>query len=190
MYTAAELALDKKLICHVDVQCSNDRPENSLWNDNNSMLVGVFVLVVVALLIFGTCYDINVARPLKEKVREQQKADENEPLKVEEIPGDEKAKRTVLTPTGYFVTLIMMFSIVRNSDYIMDTSVEAGQIKCLHGARFLSMCWVIFGHTYYYICTSLTTDNLVQTLQEFPKYFYNQMVVQAPLAVDSFFYLR
>uniref|UniRef100_A0A915DJY4 Acyltransferase 3 domain-containing protein n=1 Tax=Ditylenchus dipsaci TaxID=166011 RepID=A0A915DJY4_9BILA len=51
------------------------------------------------------------------------------------------------------------------------------------------MSWIIFGHTYYYICTSLTTDNLVQTLHEFPKYFYNQFVVQAPLAVDSFFFL-
>lgn len=90
----------------------------------------------------------------------------------------------------------------------MNTSTETGQIRCLHGARFFSMSWVIFGHTYYYICTSFTTgnfiliivymikffdffpDNLIQTLREFPKYFYNQLVVQAPLAVDSFFFLR
>jgi peptidoglycan/LPS O-acetylase OafA/YrhL len=48
---------------------------------------------------------------------------------------------------------------------------------------------IIFGHTYYYICTSFTTDNLIQTLRKFPKIFYNQLVVQAPLAVDSFFFL-
>ncbi|KAL3067933.1 hypothetical protein niasHT_037923 [Heterodera trifolii] len=57
----------------------------------------------------------------------------------------------------------------------MDTRMEEGQIRCLHGARFLSMCWIIFGHTYYYIGTSFTGDNLLQTLHEFPKYFYNQL---------------
>uniref|UniRef100_A0A1I8AHV7 Very-long-chain 3-oxoacyl-CoA synthase n=1 Tax=Steinernema glaseri TaxID=37863 RepID=A0A1I8AHV7_9BILA len=35
----------------------------------------------------------------------------------------------------------------------------------------------------------MTTDNLFPTLQGFPKYFHNQIIVQAPLAVDSFFYL-
>ncbi|KAL3083425.1 hypothetical protein niasHS_011227 [Heterodera schachtii] len=71
----------------------------------------------------------------------------------------------------------------------MDTRMEEGQIRCLHGARFLSMCWIIFGHTYYYIGTSFTGDNLLQTLHEFPKYFYNQLVHNSPLAVDSFFLL-
>jgi len=36
----------------------------------------------------------------------------------------------------------------------------------------------------------INKDNLLQTMQEFTKFFYNQMVVQAPLAVDSFFLLR
>lgn len=93
-------------------------------------------------------------------------------------------------PSGAFVAFVSWFSVARNMRYIMDTSsLESGQIRCLHGARFLAMAWVIFGHTYYYICTSFTTDNLLKTLQLFPRYFYNQMVVQAPLAVDAFFFL-
>jgi len=93
-------------------------------------------------------------------------------------------------PTGAFISFVSWFSLARNMRYIMDTSsLESGQIRCLHGCRFLAMAWVIFGHTYYYICTSFTTDNLLKTLQLFPRYFYNQLVVQAPLAVDAFFFL-
>jgi peptidoglycan/LPS O-acetylase OafA/YrhL len=51
------------------------------------------------------------------------------------------------------------------------------------------MSWVILAHTYYYQATSLTTDNFLQTLRTFPKQIYNQVVLQAPLAVDSFFFL-
>ena len=34
------------------------------------------------------------------------------------------------------------------------------------------------------------SDNLIPTLISFPQMFYTQVIVQAPLAVDSFFFLR
>lgn len=87
----------------------------------------------------------------------------------------------------------------------METEDKGDQISCLYGLRFLSMGWIILGHLYYYIARSLTTgkhfsflspinsyslDNLIPTLINFPQMFYTQIIVQAPLAVDSFFFLR
>uniref|UniRef100_A0A915ELE1 Nose resistant to fluoxetine protein 6 n=1 Tax=Ditylenchus dipsaci TaxID=166011 RepID=A0A915ELE1_9BILA len=199
MYNSAETALGKKLVCNVDVQCSNAKPENQLWNDSLSVFVLCFILFILGLLFFGTCYDLYVARPLEAETEHQRNKQKRHELIKQSLKADtdleedhsEKASKISssinLQPQGLFVTLVMMFSVPRNLEYIMSTNTESGQIRCLHGARFLSMSWIIFGHTYYYICTSLTTDNLVQTLHEFPKYFYNQFVVQAPLAWSSNF---
>ena len=41
-----------------------------------------------------------------------------------------------------------------------------------------------------YLSFSHISDNLIPTLINFPKMFYTQVIVQAPLAVDSFFFLR
>uniref|UniRef100_A0A914C2C8 Acyltransferase 3 domain-containing protein n=1 Tax=Acrobeloides nanus TaxID=290746 RepID=A0A914C2C8_9BILA len=174
LYNSAETLSDKKLVCDVEVKCSNSRPENQLLNDRGSIAVLCFVLVIIAIMIFGSCYDIYVVHPIREANQKQDELFDTAP--------------PIQEPQGWFVKFIMLFSIFSNIDYIMDTKTEGGQIRCLHGARFLSMCWIIFGHTYYYICTSLTTDNLFHALREFPKIFYNQLVVQAPLAVDSFFF--
>ncbi|CAK5090441.1 unnamed protein product [Meloidogyne enterolobii] len=174
VYESAELALNTKLVCN----CSNSRPENQIYHDQKSMAVLFLLFAIASLMLFGTCYDVYVHRPLEKSLKIQR-------LKLNGGNG----KPVSVEPQSKFVTIIRLFSVARNLDYILDTRMEEGQIRCLHGARFLSMCWVIFGHTYYYICTSLTTDNLLQTMQEFTKFFYNQMVVQAPLAVDSFFLL-
>ncbi|CAK5090994.1 unnamed protein product [Meloidogyne enterolobii] len=136
------------------------------------MAVLFLLFAIASLMLFGTCYDVYVHRPLEKSLKIQR-------LKINGGNG----KPVSVEPQSKFVTIIRLFSVARNLDYILDTRMEEGQIRCLHGARFLSMCW------YYYICTSLTTDNLLQTMQEFTKFFYNQMVVQAPLAVDSFFLL-
>uniref|UniRef100_A0A7E4V816 NRF domain-containing protein n=1 Tax=Panagrellus redivivus TaxID=6233 RepID=A0A7E4V816_PANRE len=159
LYKAAELSMDSKFVCNMTVTCSNDRAENKMYNNLPSMLVLTLMIGIFSLMFYGTCFHYYIVDPAGGKIE------------------------------GKFSHLLMLFSIKRNTEQLMDTSVDGDQIRCLHGARFLSMCWIIFGHTYYYICTSFTTDNLIQTLRGFPKLFYNQLVVQAPLAVDSFFLL-
>ncbi|KJH51255.1 hypothetical protein DICVIV_02620 [Dictyocaulus viviparus] len=99
--------------------------------------------------------------------------------------------RELVSPNqlNWFIRMILAYSVYTNGVEILRTSKKEGEVDCLHGIRFLSMCWIILGHTYYYIGTSLTTDNLIPTLVDFPKSFYTQIIVQAPLAVDSFFLL-
>uniref|UniRef100_A0A1I7SSF4 NRF domain-containing protein n=1 Tax=Bursaphelenchus xylophilus TaxID=6326 RepID=A0A1I7SSF4_BURXY len=184
IYHAVEVSMGQRLVCNVNVQCSNARPESSMWNNPSSVAFSCLLLFIATLMVFGTLYDIYVERPNQEQILRRIKEDEL-------IFGHEqsKAREALNRSKTAFESLLLIFSMTKNVEYIMDTRTEKGQITCLHGCRFLSMCWIIFGHTYYYICTSLTTDNLLQTLKEFPKQFYNQLVVQAPLAVDSFFFL-
>ncbi|VDK75228.1 unnamed protein product [Anisakis simplex] len=85
---------------------------------------------------------------------------------------------------------MLAFSMYTNGKAVLRTEKGGNQIHCLHGMRVMSMFWIILGHTYYYIVASLTVDNLLPTLIAFPQKFLNLIIVQAPLAVDSFFYLR
>uniref|UniRef100_A0A914HG36 Nose resistant-to-fluoxetine protein N-terminal domain-containing protein n=1 Tax=Globodera rostochiensis TaxID=31243 RepID=A0A914HG36_GLORO len=165
IYEAAELSLGRKFVCNVTVQCSNSRPESQLYYDSKSMAVLCLLLAIGSLMLFGTFYDIYVHRPLERSVLGSGQINHN------------KNQQNIARGIGQSkaVLFIRLFSVARNLDYIMDTRTEEGQIRCLHGARFLSMCWIIFGHTYYYIATSFSADNLLHTLHEFPKFFYNQM---------------
>ncbi|KAI6242646.1 NRF domain-containing protein [Aphelenchoides fujianensis] len=197
LYSAAEMAFGRPLVCDVTVQCSNESPEQNLSHHTSSILFSLFLLVILTLLIFGTSYDLYVERPLHEhlvrKAKRRAYEQEYEGLIGSPTRSERVYEMSLEDLSDYkrsaFATTLMMFSISRNLRYIMETKTEDGQIRCLHGARFLSMCWIVFGHTYYYVCATLTTDNLLQTMREFPKSFYNQIVVQAPLAVDSFFFL-
>ena len=78
---------------------------------------------------------------------------------------------------------------------------RAGSIDALHGIRFISMAWVILGHTYYflvlYLCqfwignaisNSKSAANPARAM-ELPKEFLFMIVNNATVAVDSFFVL-
>jgi hypothetical protein len=50
------------------------------------------------------------------------------------------------------VTIIQAFSAHRNFKKLFQISTnEKSELLCLNGIRFLSLSWVILGHTYYFI---------------------------------------
>uniref|UniRef100_A0A915Q4I6 Nose resistant-to-fluoxetine protein N-terminal domain-containing protein n=1 Tax=Setaria digitata TaxID=48799 RepID=A0A915Q4I6_9BILA len=70
---------------------------------------------------------------------------------------------------NWFVKVLLAFSVYTNGRNILRTEKQSNQIHCLHGTRVL--------------------NNLLPTMIAFPQKFFNLIIVQAPLAVDSFFYL-
>ena len=49
------------------------------------------------------------------------------------------------------ITLIQSFSAHRNFRKLFYVSKNENQLLCLNGIRFLSLSWVILGHTYLFI---------------------------------------
>lgn len=167
---AAEGALGREAVCEVAVECRRETQETAMSNHRLAMWALYFVIFTVAMMAFGTLYDLFVFQA------ELQNLSSFEARKHEE-------------KSHLFVRVILAYSAYKNGCWVLNTKKNEGDIECLHGMRVLSMCWIILGHTYYYIGKSLTTDNLIPTLINFPKMFYTQIIVQAPLAVDSFFFL-
>lgn len=60
-------------------------------------------------------------------------------------------------------------------------------VRCLNGIRVLSLCWVIVANSYITL-DPRATKRLAQT-REAPKDFLFQMVAQASLAIETFFFL-
>lgn len=69
---------------------------------------------------------------------------------------------------------------------MLNTETSEGELLCIHGIRFLSMSWVIIGHSY-----SFGNIAMKNTLGILPlvNTFAFQAILQAFFAVDSFFVL-
>ena len=87
------------------------------------------------------------------------------------------------------LTLILhAFSVKRNLPKIFNiTGSSEGDLSCLHGIRFLSMTWVILGHTFYFSLPYV--DNPVWALNTIQNSWTMEAVEQGLFSVDSFFFL-
>lgn len=164
-YRGVEALVGRDLVCNVTVECRNEREEAEISQSPLSMFALVLLSFLIIMAVFGSIYDYVVVSDMKKRGAFEYNS---QPL---------------------FIKSLIAFSIYSNMRKVMETEDKGDQISCLFGLRFLSMCWIILGHLYYYVARSLTTDNLIPTLVNFPQMFYTQIIVQAPLAVDSFFFL-
>ncbi|CAG9536777.1 unnamed protein product [Cercopithifilaria johnstoni] len=166
VYKLAESAIGRQVVCDVNIVCHNNLPHSQLSHDSSSLIVLFFILLILVLMLFGTLYDYLV-------------------YQAELTNGNEMFSKK----QSWFQKVLLAFSVYTNGRNILKTEKKSNQIHCLHGTRVLSMFWIILGHSYYYIVSTLTVDNLLPTMIAFPQKFFNLIIVQAPLAVDSFFYL-
>ncbi|KRY75622.1 Nose resistant to fluoxetine protein 6 [Trichinella pseudospiralis] len=85
-----------------------------------------------------------------------------------------------------FVKVLLAFSLRNNAKKLFSMKTSAGQITCLNGIRVLSMCWIIFGHTYYWAIPYI--NNVIEAYK-LPDNIFNQVLLNASLSVDSFFFI-
>ena len=61
---------------------------------------------------------------------------------------------TVTTPvsafssTGICIKVFLAFSVYTNGSKLLCTTQPSSSLTCVHGIRFLSMTWVVLGHSY------------------------------------------
>ncbi|XP_066994018.2 nose resistant to fluoxetine protein 6-like [Anabrus simplex] len=93
---------------------------------------------------------------------------------------------TVTSKKGILSRMILSFSVKLNLETICDPSVGVDTIPIIHGLRFLSMLWVILGHTC--IIAFEYSDN--RTYREVAEEnFLIQTVTKGAYAVDTFFFI-
>ncbi|WAR31991.1 NRF6-like protein [Mya arenaria] len=83
--------------------------------------------------------------------------------------------------------LLLSFSVYTNAQKILSTSQPAKTLTSINGIRFISMLWVVFGHTY--SAGTAIIDNGATFLPVVFKRFTYQVIVNATFAVDTFFVL-
>ncbi|XP_013390848.1 nose resistant to fluoxetine protein 6 [Lingula anatina] len=95
-----------------------------------------------------------------------------------------------LSPPSYRGTIhkiIIAFSMYTNGAKVLNTRQGSGALTCVNGIRFLSLSWVIWGHTYAFIV--FFVDNLVPVYQDLTKRWTMQVLLQGTFSVDTFFVL-
>lgn len=60
----------------------------------------------------------------------------------------------IISRAGIFTA----FSLYKNGKQLLRTDRRRGSIGCLDGLRFISICWIIYGHTYYMEVVSVQMD--------------------------------
>ena len=56
----------------------------------------------------------------------------------------------IIFVVGVIEKMLLSFSVYSNGVKILSTNQSAGSLGAVNGIRFLSMAWVILGHTYWF----------------------------------------
>ncbi|EFP12826.1 hypothetical protein CRE_05049 [Caenorhabditis remanei] len=99
---------------------------------------------------------------------------------------DTLKKEDEVRKDGKLLQMAMTFSMWTNAGLLLSVKEQKpGFIKCLDCIRFLSILWVITGHTFSYL---MTPDQVLSVLP-FTGRFWNHLVLSAFFSVDTFFLL-
>uniref|UniRef100_A0A8W8LEU9 Nose resistant-to-fluoxetine protein N-terminal domain-containing protein n=3 Tax=Magallana gigas TaxID=29159 RepID=A0A8W8LEU9_MAGGI len=185
------------------ITCPVPAEEDTLETD--TIIVVIFLAVVLLIILEGTFYDVIVnirSKRNQENVEENGKPTENEKpiengnsypenkykLRAEngDIQHTQPADKHAQKP-GIVGRLVLCFSAYTNGKKILGTSQPKGSLTAVNGIRFLSMSWVILGHTLVFVLGN--TSNMLQYYNEFGSRAASQAIFNAPFSVDSFFVL-
>ncbi|RWS08064.1 Nose resistant to fluoxetine protein 6-like protein, partial [Dinothrombium tinctorium] len=186
--------LTKFLLLNVTImnsECDIKKPLN--LNSTQIFVIALFtviLLIVFAATLFDTL-NINSLNFFKASLKKAQKlfawkffkANETSPPQTANASTNESLRRQ-------WVNIFTCFSIRRNTISLLsieEKNKESDNLAFLHGIRVLTMCWIIFGHTWGLINPTNYT-NVFQTQK-----LYTNIIIQAVLnttiAVDTFFFL-
>lgn len=99
-----------------------------------------------------------------------------------------------LLPTSCFSVLgvckniLLCFSALSNGKKILNIDpTTSSALKCVHGMRFFSICWIIMVHTYLEVF-AIADNKTMRVVTE--RHFLYQTISNATFSVDTFFFIR
>ncbi len=142
-----------------------------------------FIAILVLIGTFLDFYEIYLKKLFQNKRKTGQLF--NKILNEEE---DENLIQPEKIKNSLIIEILKDFSGIKNSKKIFDITNTEGQLECLNGIRFLSIAWVILGHTY--SSAASVADNSFEIFTKWLPRFSFAIVSNAFYSVDSFFLLR
>ncbi|XP_033763400.1 nose resistant to fluoxetine protein 6-like [Pecten maximus] len=132
---------------------------------------------ILGMMIVGTAYDVIIVKGVLQKIIASPTT----------LP-DKVDTTTFVSGTEWVLSNILVaFSVYTNGAKLLNTSAPAGSLTALNGIRFLSMTWVILGHTY---STGMRYAHNVSTfLPQMVDRWTFQAIMNALVSVDTFFAL-
>ncbi|XP_025112929.1 nose resistant to fluoxetine protein 6-like isoform X2 [Pomacea canaliculata] len=169
----------------VQVTC----PEKDKPLDTKAKVAIAICSVLLAMMVAGTVLDILFIQMPKWRSQEvlayiangSDILDERQPLL-----HNQPAKVFVPKP-GFVSKFLIAFSIYTNGSKLLSTRQPPGSLTCIHGIRFLSMTWVVLGHSFMFPLSS--AENAGRYLSAFIQRWTAQAITSATVSVDSFFAL-
>ncbi|XP_034952276.1 nose resistant to fluoxetine protein 6-like [Chelonus insularis] len=83
--------------------------------------------------------------------------------------------------------ILTSFSLYTNGKSLMSTRRNEETINCLDGLRYLSICWIIYGHTYYLQVVGVQLD--VSNVSKMHEIWTNLLILNGNIVTDTFFLL-
>ncbi|CAG0905380.1 unnamed protein product, partial [Darwinula stevensoni] len=91
-------------------------------------------------------------------------------------------------PETFMDSLLVAGSFYTNGEKLLSTKQGSDVIGSLHGIRFVTMTWVVLGHTYSIMTAGVPMINPM-VLDEMTKVFFFNAILNATPSVDTFFFM-
>ncbi|XP_076092954.1 nose resistant to fluoxetine protein 6-like isoform X1 [Mytilus galloprovincialis] len=172
------------------VQCQD--PDREF--DTRATVVIVIVSLFMTVMVIGTVYDVLYLQWPKSKAQSMAGLLNGEVTEIyhHKITAEEDTpligdKTTQEYKPGTFGKILLSFSVYTNGAKILSTNQSAGSLTSVNGIRFISMSWVILGHTYAFL-SPLADNQLPFTILMFKRWTFGA-ILNALVSVDTFFTL-
>ncbi|XP_034301544.2 nose resistant to fluoxetine protein 6-like [Magallana gigas] len=168
-----------------DVKCNVD-PEI----DTRAVVAIVILGIFAALMFVSTVYDLLVIQRQRHAAEHSQSevlSDHIEHLGENSPLLNSREKKSVPKQESVAERLLLAFSVYSNGKKILQVNQSSGTLTALNGIRFLSISWVVLGHTFGVMYPVLSNGYAI--LPDLYQRWSFQAVANAFVAVDSFFAL-
>ncbi|XP_013404902.2 nose resistant to fluoxetine protein 6 [Lingula anatina] len=187
--------------------CTGNTPIQLAGSQSVTLSIGVCVpsgcsehdLKALLNTLIGTTYDIIhqnkdfFHKPLIPYISET-KPDSNgsAPMEIDErtplVHGHKKGVHTNDNgASGTMHKILLAFSLYTSGAKVLNTKQGSGALTCVNGIRFLSLSWVIWGHSYVFAMG--TIENILPFTQNLMQRWTMQVLINGTFSVDSFFLL-
>ncbi|XP_062571953.1 LOW QUALITY PROTEIN: nose resistant to fluoxetine protein 6-like [Saccostrea cucullata] len=178
------------------ITCPTPAEDDKL--ETSTIVVIVILAIFLLLILVGTLYDVILKIKIRRRKANYEKHESKEnksfsspvtsyKLRVDlgdiQRPTTEEKK----SEPGVLGKIMLSFSAYTNGKKILNTSQPKGSLTAINGIRFLSMSWVILGHTLSFILGN--TSNTLVYYYDFMGRISSQVIFNALVSVDTFFVL-